>query len=224
MLDIIYGDAEAEASRIVGHNAHWPDRSVLARDNTEEVDQRDTASHGESEADIVPVLRVSPAVTVDEETARADAVLIRARLSLDDWDRGDAERHLRENGGLESASGTDEGNAGAVEGEAGGKDGAREDFTVEVNLLGDEAERGHSDFLIEVKPAVIHSQSPPPARCKREDEPGRRWDSLDWTTRRKRNAKREVTSMDYGRRRGKQAVVAKYSGPTQRSPRFHSHR
>jgi len=57
-------------------------------------------------------------------------------------------RYLRQDGGLENVLGTNEQDAGAVEGKAGGGDEARKDFAVEPGLLGEEAEGSHPHLLV----------------------------------------------------------------------------
>ena len=157
VLGVVDGRAEAEASGIVGYDVHRPDRQILARNHPEQEDQGHAALHRQPEADIVAVTRISPAVAVEEEPARSHAIFVGAWLAFHDGNRGDAEWYFGQDGGLEDALGADERDAGAVEGEAGGEEGAREDFAVQLGLLGEDLERRQPHALVSLTRASVHS-------------------------------------------------------------------
>jgi len=63
-----------------------------------------------------------------------------------------AEGHLGRDGRLENALGAEQGHPGALEGEAGGEEGAGEDTVGgELNLSGQEVEGGQANRTVEVR-------------------------------------------------------------------------
>ena len=62
---------------------------------------------------------------------------------------------------------TDEGNAAAVEREAGGKNRPGQDFAVKLSLLSQVGRRGESKPLVEIEYTLIHVQPPPQGKRAR---------------------------------------------------------
>ncbi len=96
-------------------------------------------------------------IPISQGAVRAHVIGIGTGPALHDRDRGDAQGNLGQDGGLENALGADQGDARTIEGEAGGEEGPRQDFPVELRLLGEEAERRQPDPVVEVTRAAVHS-------------------------------------------------------------------
>ncbi len=96
-------------------------------------------------------------ISISEEAVRSHVIRTGRISSFNHWHRGDAQGHLGENGGLEDPLEAEEGHVHPVEGEAGGEEGPRQDFPVELRLLREEAERRQPDPLVEVTRATVHS-------------------------------------------------------------------
>ncbi len=126
------------------------------------MDQGRPTPHGKSNPNVVAVARIISLVAVDEQTAGTDTILVGAWLAFHDRNRGDADRDLGQDGGLEDALGADQGDSGSIEGEADGEEGAREDaIGSALSLLGEKGKGGQPHPPIEVERAGIHSQPPP---------------------------------------------------------------
>jgi hypothetical protein len=160
LLGCVHRHTETKARRIIGHNIDRPHRQVLTRNDAEEVDQRRSALHGESQANIIPMCRIGPPVTIEQKTTWPYAILVGAWPSLYYRDCGDTERYFRQQGGLEYTLGADERDADLLEGEAGGKNGARKNLPMQLDLLRQEGEGCKADTLVETIRDLIQHFSP----------------------------------------------------------------
>jgi hypothetical protein len=95
------------------------------------------------------MVRVSAAIAVAQETTVIEAVVIGRRVSLSDGSGGDAERHLRQDGGLEDTLRPDQRDARAIEEESGGENRPRQHVSMDRRLLVQEVERSEADLTIE---------------------------------------------------------------------------
>lgn len=106
---------ETEPPRIILHDIGGPVSHIPAGNDAVQVHERGTSLHGQSQAYVVTVCRISPPVSVTNDTIRPDLVVIRARTSCNRGGRSYAERHVGQDGGLEDSLWAEQGHAAALE-------------------------------------------------------------------------------------------------------------
>ena len=97
---------KGQAGRVVADDEHRLLRSVPPGCGAVEIDEGDLELHGSPQADVVPVMGVGSPIAVAEEAVSAHLVLVGPLAALDDGDRRDAQRDLRQDRWLEDALGT----------------------------------------------------------------------------------------------------------------------
>ena len=90
----VHRDGEAKSRDVVADDIHGPRCHVLARNNPVEVDEGSPSLHGEAQANVVSVVRISPAVTIDDDVS-SHLIVVWSLATLDDRRRVDAQRHFR---------------------------------------------------------------------------------------------------------------------------------
>ncbi len=111
----IHRHREGKRRRVVVHDEDRPDRQILASNNSEEVDERSSAPHRESQSRVVPMIRIDPAIAVEKEPVLVHLVLVGSLPPLDDRHGRDSQRHLGQDRRLEDALRPDQRSAPPLE-------------------------------------------------------------------------------------------------------------
>jgi hypothetical protein len=139
-LPLINCDREAKRHRLITDDEYRPLCRVSTRYQAIEVDEWDPTLHRQPETDILAMLGIRAPILVLDQTARAHLVFIRARLSLHDGCRCDAERNLGENRRFEDPLRAHERDARTSEGESLDQDLSRQRVAVSLGLFLEELE------------------------------------------------------------------------------------
>src|SRR5690606_16873025 len=100
---LVNADREGQPVRVIADDVDGPLSEIPTLDDTEEVDERHTPLHRQTQSDVVRVLRISAAIPVPEQPVIADGVIVRARFTFFDSFGGDAERDVAKDLWLEDA-------------------------------------------------------------------------------------------------------------------------
>jgi hypothetical protein len=101
---------------------------------------------------------IGAAIAVLQGTARAHGVIVGSAR-----DRGDRERRLGHDSGLEDALRAEQRNAPAIEDEALGQDRARQHVAVDVHVRPQPLERRQANTLVQLPAHEAHGRPPIPA-------------------------------------------------------------
>ena len=146
VLLIIHSDIEHQSLRVIADDEDRPHRHILAGHEPVEVDERRPLKHRCAEAGIFMMMRVCSPVAVQQQTVRAQLIAVWTVRS-----RGDRERYLRKDLGLEDALLGHEWNPLPVKLEPVQEQAAGEHVTVLGHLPLEPAEGREADaFVVEV--------------------------------------------------------------------------
>jgi len=87
MSRIIHRNGKRHARAIVSDDEHGPGCNVLSFGNAVKINQRQSLPHCESQADVVPVIRVSAAISVLQEPVGTEFILVGIAWRGEDRDR-----------------------------------------------------------------------------------------------------------------------------------------
>jgi len=148
-VGLVDGNGEGEIARVVPDHVDRPGRHVASRDNAVKVHERNPALHGETQADIVTVVRIGPTVSIEDDV-RPHLILVGTRATLNDWRRVDAERHVRQDRGLENTLRPNEGNPVSFEVKPSLEHLVGQRVRMEDRLLREELKGREPDATVEV--------------------------------------------------------------------------
>lgn len=120
-----------------------------------QIDQWRPLLHRPSQAGIIGMARICPAITVSEEAIRPHLIIIRPWRISNYRDRRDAQGDSRKNGGLEYALGTDQRNSFFPESEPSLQQRSGQDFTMNLYLLSQEFKGRKPDVAVQIFSADV---------------------------------------------------------------------
>jgi len=78
MRRVVDRDGERETGRIICNHKDGPRREILSGDDSMEIDQRETALHCQTEAPVVRMLWIRAAISIPEQSIRAEGIIVGA--------------------------------------------------------------------------------------------------------------------------------------------------
>ncbi len=164
-LGVIHRNRERQICLIIPDNIDWKLSHIFSRKNSEKVNQRRLALHCPLQTGIIRVKRIGTPIAITKEPIFSHLVFVGPGPPLNDRNRRNTYRHIRQNCWLEYSLRPDQGNPGPLEFKPLLKNFARQHIAQDTFLLFQKFRSGGAHRLIQlIAVKIFHFSQMPDIR------------------------------------------------------------